>query len=68
MKFSSQVIPSQLHELLPLYEDSKVWLWLSRVVFHFNKALASSLLSKVAVVNAQKQVDRSSQKGNKFMD
>jgi len=71
MESSLQEIPSHLHELLPLHEDNIAWLWLSRLVFHFNKALAS-LLCKVAdevgVVNAQKQVESSSQKGKSFLD
>jgi len=57
---SLQEIPSHLHELLPVHEDNKVWLWLSRLAFHFNKALASLLcivvdeVVEVAVFNAQK--------------
>jgi len=61
MESSLQEIPSQLHELLPLHEDNKAWLLLSRLAFHFNKALASLLcivfdevaLREVAIVNEQ---------------
>jgi hypothetical protein len=83
MESSSHVIPSQLHELLPLHEDSKTWLWLSRLAFHFNKALAS-LLCKVEEVDAivrvkptieeerlvmsgQKYIEKNSQKSRHFM-
>lgn len=43
LEYLSHVIPSQVHELLPLpdHEDSKAWLWFSRLAFHFSKAHAS---------------------------
>jgi hypothetical protein len=76
MKCSSHAIPSQLlHELLPFHEDSKVWLWLSRLDFHSNKALAS-LLCKVeeptieeeVVMSVQKHIEKNTQNGTHFMN
>jgi len=69
MESSLQEIPSQLHELLPLHEDSKVWLWLSRLAFHFNKALACEVADIVfgAVVNAQNHIERSIQNNRNLM-
>uniref|UniRef100_A0A6N2LDL2 Uncharacterized protein n=1 Tax=Salix viminalis TaxID=40686 RepID=A0A6N2LDL2_SALVM len=46
----SQVIPTQLwHGLVPTQEESRDWLWLSRLAFHFERASASVLLPNTEV-------------------